>query len=314
MRPVAGHPVKVLVCGWGKQTFMNDLIAELDDGHGKLPARSTVVFLNEHTKAQTLGRTAETYRIRNIAVEHIVGNPVLATHMSRVDVTQFSSAVVFCDFAWMDPDMDLSNGQEMDRASMLRLDAIILAVQLNIRRMLEEASRPDINIICEKVAYQGLTRFEDPRRLPMGITFNTNAYSAKLLAQAAVDPKLMEPVWEIGRSEELAVVDSSLLCREMEEVSYWELCLRARAVRQALVGYLEVPLEPDEPINLTINPRGHERRMARRVWNKGDGNVKLIVFWQKAERGAAGASRADGAPRDAAAPTAQVQGQAQVAK
>lgn len=54
--------------------------------------------------------------------------------------------------------------------------------------------------------------------------------------------------------------------------------------------------------------------MARRVWNKGDGNVKLIVFWQKAERGAAGASRADGAPRDAAAPTAQVQGQAQVAK
>lgn len=116
----------------------------------------------------------------------------------------------------------------------------------------------------------------------MGITFNTNAYSAKLLAQAAVDPKLMEPVWEIGRSEELAVVDSSLLCRrvqvdmrcgmhrpdspgndaspcalrrEMEEVSYWELCLRARAVRQALVGYLEVPLEPDEPINLTINPR-----------------------------------------------------------
>lgn len=33
-----------------------------------------------------------------------------------------------------------------------------------------------------------------------------------LNVQAAVDAKLMEPVWEIGREQEVQVIDSSLLC------------------------------------------------------------------------------------------------------
>jgi hypothetical protein len=49
---------------------------------------------------------------------------------------------------------------------------------------MQERERPDINIICEKVAFQGLTRFEDRHALPLGVSTNHTAYSAKLLTQA----------------------------------------------------------------------------------------------------------------------------------
>jgi hypothetical protein len=54
---------------------------------------------------------------------------------------------------------------------------------LNIRKLLEDLQLPPINIICQKVATQGLTRFEDRRRLPLGISINFNSMAAKLLTQ-----------------------------------------------------------------------------------------------------------------------------------
>ena len=48
---------------------------------------------------------------------------------------------------------------------------------------LQEQNRPDINIVCEKIAFQGLTRFENRQALPLGVSTNFTAYSAKLLTQ-----------------------------------------------------------------------------------------------------------------------------------
>lgn len=61
--------------------------------------------------------------------------------------------------------------------------SLLLLPQLNIRKLLDEAGLPPINIICQKVANQGLTRFEDRRRLPLGISVNFNSMAAKLLTQ-----------------------------------------------------------------------------------------------------------------------------------
>lgn len=55
--------------------------------------------------------------------------------------------------------------------------------QLNMRKLLEDSKLPAINIICQKVASEGLTRFEDRHRLPLGISVNLNSFAAKLLAQ-----------------------------------------------------------------------------------------------------------------------------------
>ena len=48
---------------------------------------------------------------------------------------------------------------------------------------LQAAHAPNINIICEKVAFDGVTRFEDRYRLPLGVSVNLTDYSAQLATE-----------------------------------------------------------------------------------------------------------------------------------
>lgn len=47
----------------------------------------------------------------------------------------------------------------------------------------QERQMPDINVVVEKLAFEGVTRFEDRYRLPLSISVNATAYAAKLLAE-----------------------------------------------------------------------------------------------------------------------------------
>ena len=47
----------------------------------------------------------------------------------------------------------------------------------------QDKKHPDINIIAEKCAFEGVTRFEDRYKLPLGISVNFTSYAAKLLAE-----------------------------------------------------------------------------------------------------------------------------------
>lgn len=57
---------------------------------------------------------------------------------------------------------------------------------------LQDAGFPEINIICEKVAAEGMTRFEDRYKLPVGISVNMASWSAKMMthvgSQASCEP------------------------------------------------------------------------------------------------------------------------------
>jgi len=217
--------------------------------------------------ARAAGAAREEAAPRRISLLHVRGDPLRFLDLSeKVDVRRFACAIVLCDAAWADPDLDAANGIALrTKRDMLRLDALIMTVQLNIRRLLEArrppprsgaregsacrrarrrgrpaaldagqplsdgaartgrasaapwqrseqrrtcstaggggrgasagpraraqgAGYPDINIITEKVAFEGVTRFEDRARLPLGISFNSTSLSASLLIQAAYDP------------------------------------------------------------------------------------------------------------------------------
>lgn len=45
--------------------------------------------------------------------------------------------IVLCDSQWCDPDLDSTNGIQMGLRDMLRIDAMLMMVQLNIRMLLE---------------------------------------------------------------------------------------------------------------------------------------------------------------------------------
>lgn len=56
----------------------------------------------------------------------------------RLDVTAYKCAIILCDQSWLDPDLNLTNGIALkSQSDMLRLDALVMAVQLNIRKLLE---------------------------------------------------------------------------------------------------------------------------------------------------------------------------------
>lgn len=57
----------------------------------------------------------------------------------------------------------------------------------------QEQQTADINIVAEKCAFEGVTRFEDRYRLPLSISVNTTAYAAKLLAEVRRTPFRIPP-------------------------------------------------------------------------------------------------------------------------
>jgi hypothetical protein len=52
-------------------------------------------------------------------------------------------------------------------------------------RAVQDAGFPEINIICEKVAAEGITRFEDRYKLPVGISVNMTSWSAKMMTHVS---------------------------------------------------------------------------------------------------------------------------------
>jgi hypothetical protein len=60
---------------------------------------------------------------------------------------RYKSAVVLCDMEWVDPDLRVANGIAIsDQGDMLRLDAMLMTVQLNLRKLLEVRFPPSFDL------------------------------------------------------------------------------------------------------------------------------------------------------------------------
>ncbi|KAK9850097.1 hypothetical protein WJX84_009691, partial [Apatococcus fuscideae] len=218
-------------------------------------------------------------RFWNIRLRPVQGNPLRFRELHKLDVKRYKCAIVLCDALWLDPDADDLNGIETkEKRDFLRLDAMIMMVQLNVRKALELAGHPDINIICEKVAFNGVTRFEDRFRLPLAVSVNFTSHSAKMLLEVAYNPRLLLTYSKIQSEARLLVQDSSAFARPGEVLTWAELHARAATVDQVLLGYYEISSVMSGPIQATINPAGDEHSHELRVWNKGDQRMKLLAF------------------------------------
>ena len=74
------------------------------------------------------------------------GNPLSRAELARAlaaELPRYGCAIVLCDAVWLDPDRDGGNGIEMrEQQDFLRLDAMVLMVQLNLRQMLAVRAPP----------------------------------------------------------------------------------------------------------------------------------------------------------------------------
>ncbi|KAK9808551.1 hypothetical protein WJX73_007473 [Symbiochloris irregularis] len=280
----ADGPENVIICGWGDDAFMGDLFEEMDHGPAALAPESRITLFNNTVSPQRLQLHLKAAHVHRLTFDLVSGDPLNYQHVaSRLDVTRYTTAIVLCDQSWRDPDLDSRNGIEVrSRRGMLRLESQILLAQLHIRKRLEEQGYPLLNIICEKVAVEGVTRFEDRFRLPVGISVNTNAFSAKLLTQALYNPCNILVFAELGSSYELSAQSSQAFVEPAERISYWQLMARVQAVGQILFGYYKLPSHVEQPIDFSINPIGDEWRSEPRAWSAEGDNVKLLILAPKA--------------------------------
>ena len=77
--------------------------------------------------------------LQQIEVVGARGDPLKMQQLRhRLDVTAYKCAIILCDQSWLDCDVTTSNSLAIQNQSdMLRLDALVMAVQLNIRKLLE---------------------------------------------------------------------------------------------------------------------------------------------------------------------------------
>ncbi len=75
------------------------------------------------------------------SVIHVYGDPLKYRDLeSKLEVQRFNSAIVLCDAAWVDPDQNAANGIALrTKDDMLRLDSMVMTVQLSIRKLLVRA-------------------------------------------------------------------------------------------------------------------------------------------------------------------------------
>ncbi|KAK9803748.1 hypothetical protein WJX73_000566 [Symbiochloris irregularis] len=276
----ATDPQRVLICGWLEGMRMSLLLQELDHGTAALPKASEVVLFNQHDPAEVMDRVVKLSTSHNVTFSHIQGNPLdqrdLKTHL---DLTAFSTAILLCDHMWLDPDLKGGNGVEMgEENDMLRLDSMMLVVQLNLRQLMEEAGFPNLNLISEKISFEGVTRFEDKYRLPMGISVNQSGFSATLMAQAIFNTKILLPYQYLGKDHEMTIQDVSSFAAPGEVLSFWQLQKRVGSVGQVLYGFFRIPQTVAEPIDIVINPCGDAVRSLKRIWNCGDHRRKIITM------------------------------------
>ncbi len=64
-------------------------------------------------------------------MSHVQADPLQRLELATLDLSKFKCAIVLCDERWLDPDNDDLNGIDtLDEPSVLRLDSLMMVVQV----------------------------------------------------------------------------------------------------------------------------------------------------------------------------------------
>jgi hypothetical protein len=74
----------VLVCGWGTNSFMADLLRELDHGLRCLAPGSQVLLCNQHSPGASLKAITADLGLSNISIKHVRANPLKRQELRQV--------------------------------------------------------------------------------------------------------------------------------------------------------------------------------------------------------------------------------------
>ncbi|XP_047977575.1 ion channel CASTOR-like isoform X5 [Salvia hispanica] len=264
---------RILLCGWRRD--MEDMITVLDASlaHGSELWMFNEVPENERERKLTDGGL-EIDRLMNIILVHREGNAVIRRHLESLPLESFDSILILAD--------------ESVEDSAIQADSRSLATLLLIRDI--QAKRLPYR---EAMAYQThrgsfsqgswigemqqasdksviISEILDPRTknlLSMSKISDyvlSNELVSMALAMVAEDRQINDVLEELFAEEgnELHIRAANLYIEEGEELSFYEILLRARQRREILIGYRLADTE-----KAVINPPAKDER---KVWSLKD--------------------------------------------
>ncbi|KAK3001912.1 hypothetical protein RJ639_020738, partial [Escallonia herrerae] len=263
----ARKPQKILLCGWRRD--IDDMIVVLDAflAHG-----SELWMFNDGKEAFDGG--LDINRLVNISLVNREGNAVIRRHLESLPLESFDSILILADEAVED--------------SAIQADSRSLATLLLIRDI--QAKRLPCREDMNSHGYRGsfsqgswmgemqqasdksviISEILDPRTknlLSMSKISDyvlSNELVSMALAMVAEDRQINDVLEEFFAEEgnELHIRQADLYLREGEELSFYEVLLRARQRREIVIGYRLANAE-----KAVINPPGKNEQ---RRWSEKD--------------------------------------------
>ncbi|XP_023528355.1 ion channel CASTOR-like isoform X3 [Cucurbita pepo subsp. pepo] len=265
-------PQKILLCGWRRD--IDDMIVVLD---AFLAPGSELWMFNDvpenEREKKLVDGGLDISRLENISLVDREGNAVIRRHLESLPLESFDSILILAD--------------ESVEDSAIQADSRSLATLLLIRDI--QTKRMPVRG-AKTVAYRGsvsqgswigemqqasdksviISEILDPRTknlLSMSKISDyvlSNELVSMALAMVAEDRQINDVLEELFAEEgnELHIRQADLYLREGEELSFYEVLLRARQRREIVIGYRSAHAE-----RAVINPPAkHERRK----WYLGD--------------------------------------------
>lgn len=85
-------------------------------------------------------------------MSYVLGKPLNLRDLTAFPLEKFTTIIILCDRGWLDPDVYAANGIDArDPEDILRLDAMLLMVHINVRMLLKSRNAQNVRIISEKV-------------------------------------------------------------------------------------------------------------------------------------------------------------------
>lgn len=272
-RPVQ-HIEKLLFCGWRRD--MADMIKQLDDYVQKgselwllnvVPTRERrVLFLDKGNK--------EELTTENLTIKHVVGNPIVRRDLLKLEASDdagLTGEVAYLDgFNSLLILADVENGADMQSSDSRSLSSLLLIQDLQ-----------------QKLQKQHKKEKMKPKQVCAPISEILDTRTRSLLSVANCTSYVMSNqiisslIAQVAEERDLNYVLSHLLCAEGSEIylrqvscylnlakesheSFWNIALRARGMRQVVLGY---KLEGEGGEKVILNPPNKD---SKRTWHHGD--------------------------------------------
>nr|XP_011457298.1 PREDICTED: ion channel CASTOR-like isoform X2 [Fragaria vesca subsp. vesca] len=265
----ARKPQKILLCGWRRD--IDDMLVVLD---AFLAPGSELWMFNEvaekERKKKLIDGGLEINRLVNISLVDREGNAVIRRHLESLPLQSFDSILILADESVED------SAIQADSRSLATLLLIrdIQAKRLPMVTHVERGSFSQSSWIGEMQQASDksviISEILDPRTknlLSMSKISDyvlSNELVSMALAMVAEDRQINDVLEELFAEEgnELQIRQGDLYLHEDEELSFYEVLLRARQRREVMIGYRLADAE-----RAVINPPA---KTERRRWSVKD--------------------------------------------